>query len=277
MISRLQIETGTRENKTFLKNCFFTTPFKVANITENRSENCLHLMLMTSSPGILDGDEYQLSIELSERSCLKLHTQSYQRLFNMKKGATQSMKVYMKKNTSFCYLPHPSVPHESSDFVATNKIFLAGGCELIFGEVLTCGRKLSGEKFKFSRFHNVTEIFLNERLIIKENLLVQPAKINVQAIGQFEGFSHQASLIYLNEVVKVNGLISEINELLLVEQNICFGVSALPVNGIVVRLLGHKAEQLHNILQTIADFINATKSNDRAGERCIEKTVSHAD
>jgi urease accessory protein len=181
----------------------------------------------------------------------------------------------MSKNSSFCYLPHPSVPHESSDFVATNKIFLSEGCKLTWGEVLTCGRKLSGEEFKFSRYQNLTEIFLNERLIIKENLLIQPSKINVKAMGQFEGYSHQASLIYINEPVDVNRIITAINELLSGQENICFGVSALPVNGIIVRLLGYKGEQLHGILKMIAAFLSDKGSKNILNESTNEN--SHAE
>ena len=47
----------------------------------------------------------------------------------------------------FVLLPHPSVPHEAIDFTSRNKIYLSDNCSLIFGEVLTCGRKLNGEVF----------------------------------------------------------------------------------------------------------------------------------
>ena len=104
----------------------------------------------------------------------------------------------MQNNYFICYLPHLSVPHEGSDFTARNKIYLVDNCSLVWGEVLTCGRKLNGEVFLFSKYHNVTEIFLNNKLIIKENLLIQPGQINVNAIGQLEGYTHQASLIYLD-------------------------------------------------------------------------------
>jgi len=215
---------------------------------------------MSSSPGILDGDEYNLKIELDEGSSLQLQTQSYQRLFCMKKGATQNIEVIMKKGSSLCYLPHPSVPHKAADFVATNKIYLAEDCKLVWGEVLTCGRKLNGEAFEFTKFQNQTEIFLNGRLVVKENLLIRPFVNNVNSIGQFEGYSHQASLIYIHSPANVNELISAVNQLLAAQQDICFGVSALPVRGITVRLLGHKAEQLYNCLQMVESLF-AVKEN----------------
>ena len=208
---------------------------------------------MSSSPGILDGDEYQIKIELEEGCSLQLQTQSYQRLFSMKKGASQNMHIVMCKSSSFCYLPHPSVPHKASAFEAINKIYLSEKCRLIWGEVLTCGRKLSGEEFQFTKYRSLTEIFLNRKLIVKENLVIKPSVIDVKAMGQLEGYSHQASLIYIDERTNINDLISIINNSLLCHENICFGVSALPINGVLIRMLGNKAEQLFNMQKMIAE------------------------
>src|SRR5664279_4889014 len=178
MIASLYIQTAYRENRTYLKSAYFNPPFKVADITEDKNANQLHLMLMSSSPGILDDDHYQLKIELEQGCSLQLHTQSYQRLFNMKRSASQSLEVYLSPHSSFCFLPHPSVPHEASVFISTNKIYLTQNCSLVFGEILTCGRKLNGEVFLFSKYHSITEVFLQNKLIIKENLLIEPATIN---------------------------------------------------------------------------------------------------
>jgi urease accessory protein len=254
----LHIQTGVRNGKTYLKNSFFTTPLKIANITEDKSAIHLKLMLMSSSPGILDGDEYELKLELEEGSSVELQTQSYQRLFNMKKKASQKMDVYMGQGASFCYLPHPTVPHINSNFAAFNRIFVSDNCSLVWGEVLTCGRKLSGEEFVFTSYQNRTDIYLNGRLVVKENLLLEPSLVNMSAIGQFEGYSHQASLIHLNATADIKELVAEINGALAAQPGICFGVSALHVNGLIVRLLGDKGEQLFNYLQMIARML-ATK------------------
>ncbi|QIP12758.1 urease accessory protein UreD [Spirosoma aureum] len=252
MKAELHIQTARRETRTYLKQAFFTPPFKVANITEDKRADPLKLMLMSSSPGVLDGDDYQLQIDLAEGCSLELQTQSYQRLFTMKQGASQRMHVQMEKGSSFCFLPHPSVPHEQSSFSATNQIYMTDGCCLIWGEVITCGRKLNGEVFQFSKYHTVTQVFINNKMVIKENVLITPATMNLTAIGQLEGFTHQASLIYLNEKEPVAELRKTIIAYLAQQTGILYGVSAAPVNGLVVRLLGQHGEQLHTCLKTIA-------------------------
>lgn len=252
MMAELHIQAARTNNTTYLKKCYCTTPFKVANITEDKKDITLKLMLMSSSPGILDGDAYNIKIEVQEKASLQLHTQSYQRLFTMKEQATQQMEIQLEAGASFCFIPHPAVPHEQSGFTARNKIFLSNNCNLIFGEILTCGRKLNGEVFLFSKYHTITEIFMHDKVIIKENLLMQPSLIDVNAIGQLQGFTHQASLIYLNEQADIKKTNETVMEIFSNQKNISIGITAAPINGIVVRLLGQKAEQLFDCLKMIA-------------------------
>lgn len=257
MIAELNIETIFKNGITCLKQSYCTPPFKVANITEDKSSPVLQLMLMSSSPGILDEDEYELKIGVAEESSLQLHTQSYQRLFNMKKGAKQLMEVHLQKGSSFIFLPHPSVPHENSVFTTTNKFYLREGCRLIWGEILTCGRKLNGEIFLFSKYHSITEVFVKDKLIIKENLLMQPLLIDPNVIGQLEGFTHQASFIFLDEKTNCVDAADTIHEYLSLQQEIIFGITAAPANGLIIRLLGYKAEQLHDCLKAIVKIIES--------------------
>ena len=256
MIARLHIQTALRGQSTYLKSAFCTPPFKVADITENKKEATLQLMLMSSSPGILDEDAYQMQIDLAEKTCLHLHTQSYQRIFNMKQGATQTMDVHLQSGASFCFLPHPSVPHENASFTAKNNIYLSGGCRLLWGEVITCGRKLNGEVFRFSRYHSITNIFIDHKPVVRENMLITPSSVDITAMGMWEGFTHQASLIYLDETPVADETMVAINEYLSGQAEMEYGITAAPVKGWIIRLLGYKAEQLFDCLKKITALLS---------------------
>ena len=260
MIAELQIKVTASGSASFLQNSYCTTPLKVMNITEERNSKQLHLMLMSSSPGILDGDRYNIKIDVAENASLHLHTQAYQRLFQMKGEAKQQLNVDIANGASFVFLPHPSVPHRQSSFVSRNTFYLGNYNLFIFGEVLTCGRKLNGEAFLFTKYHSITEVYSHNKLVIKENLLMQPATINVQAIGQLEGYTHQASMIYLEENIDVKNLQSLIIQLLVAEKNIEMGITTAPISGLIIRLLGNGAEQLYNCLQRIYTLI---KTNNK--------------
>ncbi len=253
----VHIETALRAGRTVVSRSFCDAPFKIADVTEDKRSAALRLMLMCSSPGVLDSDEYNFNIRLAQGTSLALQTQSYQRIFQMKAGASQGMNVQLESGASFVYLPHPSVPHKDAVFKNRNRIHLADDCTLVWGEIISCGRKLNDEVFAFTSYHSLTEIFLHGKLVVKENLFIEPMKMNVGGIGQMEGYTHQATFIYLNEKMIANEWADEAFQFLEVQENICFGISALPVKGLIVRLLGHKAEQLFQLLNRLHALIEA--------------------
>ena len=253
--NHLHITAGYKNDRTFLKRCFYKQPFKLANITESKSDGLLRLMITSSSPGILSNDDYKIGFEVEENANVHVTTQGYQRIFTMANAARQSMKVHVANNGSFTFLPHPNVPHKGSSFSSFNNIYLQKKHNLVWSEIITCGRKLSGEEFKFTRFQNVTNVYLNNKLIVKENVLLEPAKRNIHAIGQLEGFTHQSTLLFLNDVINMEEIMKEGNELLSGIEGITFGISSLSVNGIIFRVLGFKGEQLFNCNNKLAALI----------------------
>ena len=255
MKADLHINTFLRNGITCLGDAYVNSPFKLMNITEDKSMNQLHLMVMSSSPGVLDNDAYDIKIKVVDDGVLQLHTQSYQRLFNMQNGATQNMEVIVGKGSSFIFLPHPAVPHEQSIFKTKNTFYLQDDSNLVWGEILTCGRKLNGEVFLFSSYHSTTDIYISEQLIIKENLFMQPAIVNPSLLGQMEGYTHQASMIIIKNKSTVDASKESIYNYLSLIEDISFGVSTTPSNGLIVRVLGYKAEQLHNSLKHISKLI----------------------
>lgn len=259
MIAQLDIEVKNVNEQSVVVKSYCTTPFKILNITEDKSKPGVDLMLMSSSPGILNGDAYTLAIKIDEGAQLRLHTQAYQRLFTMQESATQTMKVYVENTASFIYLPHPTVPHKGASFTNYNTFYLQQTSRLIFGEILTCGRKLNDEQFSFSSYQSITSVYMQDKLVIKENLFMAPASIVVDAIGQLERYTHQASLLCIDSNAIVEKITASIIDKLQPQQNIAFGVSATPINGVIVRLLGNGAEQLYDCLQMITrELVNET-------------------
>ena len=252
--SKLVLQTVSAKGKTFLKTSFCRPPFKLADITLRPVEEELHLMIMSSSPGVLEGDRLEINVSIGEGSKLRLDTQSYQRLFRMNSGATQKVNIIIESSARLIYLPHPVVPHEEADFTTVSKILLQNNSVLVWGEVLTCGRHLNGEIFQFTKYHSLTEIFIDNKKIVRENLLLTPFLVNMFSMGQWEGFTHQASLFFIHEQANA----AEVKQSLMHYQHmkdISFGCTSLSTSGLLIRILGHKAEVLHQHLKDITEIL----------------------
>lgn len=257
MISEVRIATGVRNRHTYLKSCYCTRPFKVANIREDRLDPELRLMMMSSSPGMLDNDHYQLNIYVAENSSLVLKTQAYQRLFSMQQGARQEMSVVLAPGSSFTYLPHPLVPHINAIYSGYTQLCLAEDTRLIWGEIVTCGRKLNGEVFQFKKLHNLTEVKIGSQLVLRDNLLMEPENANLATLGWMENYTHQSSLIFFDthQHTQWQKITDTIAGYLDSQPEILGGVSIAHKNGIMVRILGNKGEQLYECQQSIAHIL----------------------
>lgn len=277
MINRLNIVSGFKDGRSYLKDAFFTRPFRLANIGEDKSDPALYLMLMSSSPGILDNDHYDINIEIEPQSRLQLQSQSYQRLFNMKSGAQQQMNVLLRNQSTFSYVQHPIVPHEQSIFKAHNTINLEGDCNLTLGEIVTCGRKHSGEVFLFSKFQNLTEVFHNGKLILKDNVLLQPLLADIETLGQMEGYTHQGTFIHINTGKHdIESLIEDTFSFLQSEENVAYGVSQPFTNCMMVRILGNGGEQLYNAFRKIEAKLWNIETQMNLENQVIESVENYA-
>ena len=254
MISKLTILAGFKNQTSYLKDTFFTSPFRLADVGQYHTDNGLYLMIMSSSPGLLDLDNYDISIKTEAGARLQLQTQAYQRLFNMQKGALQKMTIEQESGSSFSYVPHPIVPHENSKFKSHTIVHLQDNCELLLSEIITCGRKHSGEYFRFTSFQNLTEIYHHDKLVLKDIILLEPQVVLPATMGQWEGFTHQGTLIYLNTgTLSVSTYMEEIHSIFKEEKNMNYGLSEMAANGIVLRILANGAEQLFNYFKRIQE------------------------
>jgi len=254
MISRVSIASIEINGITQLKSVFFNTPFKVVDIREDKKKPLLELILMSSSPGILDEDQLYFEYTLGKNSQLEITTQSFQRLFMMGKSAFQETKVIVEENAFLSYLPHPCVPHKGSSFKSSNTIYLAKKASILWSEIFTCGRKLNEEIFEFKQFQSLTKIYQEDKLVFFENLYLKPSEFNPLNIGQFEGFTHQLSLVFLNDSFDVKILKKQLDSFL-IDKNCVFGISETSTNGLVVKILHDKAEKLMKWMKEMAKII----------------------
>ena len=88
---------------------------------------------------------------------------------------------------------------------------------------------------------------------------MQPILVDVQAMGQLEGYTHQASFIFLHDQADMKLFCDEVYDFLMSKNEIAFGVSVTHCNGLLVRILGYKAEQLYTYLKNIASLIQEKK------------------
>lgn len=253
--SRLYLKAKVSNGKTYLEDSYFTAPFKIAKPFFEGDDGVMSLMIMSSSAGVMEGDTYMIDVELDKDARVKLESQSYQKIHRMKDGkAVQYNSFDLAKGAFLDYAPRPTIPFAHSSFCSNTVCRLAEGAAFIYSEILTAGRVKSGEAFEFREYLSGMRIYYGRELIFLENQFLYPQEQNLEGIGFFEGFTHQASMGFFYDQIK-DDLLDKLYGILEAMEGVQFGVSKTKKYGLIIRILGNSSDSLESILSLIRNEI----------------------
>lgn len=265
MQSKLVLSTKLSAGKTQIDRYFVSSPFKVLPVPdyEGKWRHGLRAVQMSSSPGLLSGDELHIDISVAKDTALSLVTQAFTRVQSMNAGdeAVQFTRIRLAENSRLFYLPHPLVLHKDSGFRQKIQIELADNSTLIYGEITAVGRVLNGERFAFHHFSSQLEISYADRLLLRDKIQWHPYKMSLTALSQMEDFSHQGALIFMHtakSAVEFKQILTNLQERLLDRLNTPDGlicVSQPAECGLIVRALGYKAEFIQNLFEELGRLL----------------------
>ncbi|OOF88724.1 urease accessory protein [Rodentibacter ratti] len=267
MNSKLKLSTKLAQNgKTQLADYFATPPFKVMVLPHYSGiwQRGLNAMQMSSSPGVLAGDLLDIQISLAKSTALSLHTQAFTRVqtMNENESAEQITQINLAEGSRLFYLPHPLVLHKDSAFKQKTLIEMQPNSELIYGEIVAIGRVLNNERFAFRQFSSHVKINKLQHdgkkyPLVSDCIQWLPSSMHLTALSQMENYSHQGSLVYLNlakSAVELKGILQAIHAHIAEEKTMLVGASLLNRDGIIVRVLGHRANQIQDLFYHLAKY-----------------------
>lgn len=253
--SRLYIEAKVLNGKTYLEDSYFTAPYKIAKPFFEGDDEVMSLMVMSSSAGVMEGDTYRIDAQLDKYAKVKLESQSCQKIHRMKEGnAFQYNSFNLERGAFLDYAPKSTIPFADSGFCQNTVCTLMEGAAFIYSEILTAGRVKSGEVFKFREYHSKMRVYYNKELIFLENQYLNPKEQDLEEIGFFEGFTHQASMGFFYDGIN-DELSDKLYEILEAMGEIQFGISKTKKYGLIVRILGNSSDSLENLLSLIRNEI----------------------
>ncbi len=262
MEAQIKLIVGAKGGRSYLRSLYVTPPFRVVSVGQLNFDGGAYLMQMSTSPGVLSGDRYEIDIEVESCARLQMKSQSYQRIYDMEGEAHQTMRIKVGDNAHFSQVAHPIVPHRNSAFFAKSEVELGENSSFLQSEIITCGRKFHGEEFLFREFSNSVEVRSGGVLRLKDRVWLSPDKMPLKGCGLLEGFTHQATLVYqTTQSQDVTSIINDIHDIISQNQGVEFGISSTHYSGYVIRMLGDGGEILFNTLQRVQDYMWNLQNN----------------
>ena len=253
----LRLDVEDRIGKTVAKNVYFQGALKVMRPVyhDNSGQACYYLL--NPGGGYLDGDRYQMQISLEKQARLTLTTQSATKIYKTpNQPAYQEAEIILKEGSYLEFIPDPLIGYQDARYKQKNVIRMEKGSTFLYSDIITPGWSPTGERFSYDMLQLINEIYLENELVIYDNIKLNPGSQNMDTLGFMEGYSHLGSMIVVGEKA-THDLLDRIDRA--IQKNpkeFKMGLSFLPVPGFTVRVLANTTQTVERIFTECHNIIS---------------------
>ena len=168
-----------------------------------------YVYIVSPSGGILQGDRYQIDIQLGNNTFAHVTTQGATRIYKMETNyASQTIKINVDEESYFEYIPDQIIPFRNSRFYQEVHLDVHDNATMIYSEVIVPGRVASGEAFNYDICYlkTVGRNQLGKTRFI-DTVKLEPRTENLRAKSNL-GNLHVVGTIY---IVTKEGYINDLN------------------------------------------------------------------
>ncbi len=226
------------------------------------------VMVMSASAGIMAGDLQRIDVSVETGAALQVTTQAFDKVHRMGEGesASRTTSLCVAEGAFLDYSPQPMIPFADSAYAASTSVELEGPTSrFVYQEVLSCGRAARGERFGYRSFRNHVRIDVAGAPVYLDNTIYEPGTMPMEEFGLYEGFSHLGNLVLVNCEVGEAAFLAA-RDYLRDEtgvigaaagspvgaaegsEAVAGGVTRLASGDVCVRLLGHRAQRVGDVL-----------------------------
>lgn len=255
----IQIELHTNDDsKTYVKSLLSKAPFLIqkAMYPDSNYPHFAHIYIMSSSGGILQGDEQKINVVMGKNSTARITTQSATKIYKMESGyASQYIDIHSQEGSYLEFVPHQIIPFKSSRFYQEVNLEVEKDAILIYSEIISAGRIASGEKFDFDLCFLRTSASRNGKTLFTDVMnLSHNDKANFESI--FGGKDIFSTIYIIGDSISVEMVMDKIN--LAVNASFLASCSTLPNNsGIIVRILANSVSEIVALTEHITDILRS--------------------
>ncbi|NIK69752.1 urease accessory protein UreD [Paenibacillus sp. BK720] len=184
------------EGVTRLSDKYHTAPIKIAKSFPLQEQ--LAVMIMDASPGLLEGDRYEMEWQAHGSSQAYITTQSYLKVHPspLGGGAVGSSICQTFRLGHYAvieHMPEPVMLYKDARLRSETNVYLETGAVWMQADILCPGRTLREEQFQYAEFRNSLSVYYEDELIFAQRQRIVPSAHMLAAPGCWEEMTHMAT------------------------------------------------------------------------------------
>lgn len=253
----LQLAVAERNGKTVPKQVYFEGAFKVMRPIYHSSSGQACYYLLNPGGGYLDGDRYKMTVTAERNARLTLTTQSSTKVYKTPRSHVyQEATFYLHEGSYLEYLPDSLIAYQQARFTQKTVIRMDSTATVFYTDILTPGWSPDGQDFSYEQLRLLTEIYVDDELVVFDHLKLQPAHHDLEALGLMEGYTHVGTILAVRNDVTPD-LINRLHEEVTKSVDDCqIGISRLPRGGFTVRILANRTQTVERVIGKCHHFVS---------------------
>lgn len=257
MLTELKLQIGLQNGKSVIKDSYCTSPLKLG--TPGCSRDCLTIVFMMASAGILRGDKFVYDISCEKGTRAILTDQSYTKIFDTgEEGAEKRQCIRVEPGASLFFHPCAVIPFAGSSYESDLHVDLCRESEFACTDIVAAGRIGMGEKFAFRRFRSRICVELEGIPVWIDQCMLVPDSMELGDLFFFDGYSHQGTFYYYGSPEKQRMFLKWHQE----KQSSSPGQTVSGITeareGIVLRAAARTAQDIEELFAGAAEVLGLT-------------------
>lgn len=256
----LRLRVGVRAGKSIATEQYHRGAMKIIRPHYLDDSGQVYYTLVLPGGGYLGGDDYHMNIAACPEASLLLSGQAATKVYRTPGDyAQQDMNIILGENAVFEYIPDQLIMYRGASYRQHMQVNMHPSASFLTAEIITPGWSPEGSDFSYDECTVRTAVSFNGEIKVVDVFCVRP-KDETTAGDQLllrEENTHIATLTAIDQRIDEN-MVKHIRDIMNTyvdtapEPVIC-GVSSTPnVNGLSIRALGTRTEDLYGLIIAIA-------------------------
>lgn len=253
----IYLELSEKDGRTIESKKKYDGLIKVSPTIHLDSEKISTYFLVGLGGGYVEGEKYRFEITLKDKARSIITTQSSTKVYKCEhnRETKQETKIILKDSSILEYITNSVILYKDAIYKQVNEIYMDDDSTLIYSDGITSGWSKEGESFSYNKALLNTKVYLNNKIVLLDNLLVNPREDDVTGLGYFEGFKNFGTLLVINKNI-TSDIIQTLKHKVAEEKlPIKFGISELEMNGFVCRVLGNLTQDIEKAIGICHNYI----------------------
>lgn len=236
---------------------YFNGVFKLSPKMELDVERIPAYFLMQLGGGIVEGEKYNINVELKENVRAIVTTQAASKVYKCENSyeSFQETTLKLEENSILEYITDPVILYKDAVYRQENNIYMTKSSTLIYTDRITSGWSPDKKRFQYEKAKLKTNIYMDGVPVLLDNMLINPREDDIDGLGFMEGYKNFATLIILDDRIDKNIIEHLREEILKLNLDINFGITGLEVNGFVLRVIGNLTQDLEEVVGLCHNYI----------------------